>query len=117
MADNGGQQVGFDVVIGAPGAKESLSEVATSSRSAGDAIVDLAKKTDATTIAFQQWGKESTVAAQRNAALAAAGVSLDEVIARLNGTVQTSTGAMKQQGDQLAQNINRYAESRSMVLA
>lgn len=102
-ANGGGNEVGFDVVIGAPGAKESLADVASSSRTAGDAVIDLAKKTDATTQAFVEWGKQSTVAAQRQAALAAAGVSLDEVIARLNGTVKSNTDQLRQQSSQMAQ--------------
>jgi hypothetical protein len=103
----------LDVVVGSPGSKETLDATSASLRSTGQAAVENAQAIDRNTAAFERW-KATQTAAQTQAAagtqainqmtaaqrsLAEQGVSLERVLAAVNGETVKATATNAQYVD------------------
>jgi hypothetical protein len=120
---SGAQVAGLDVVVQMPGIEQTKSAGVSALRDITSAAKENAAAVDANTssvdanrAAYQRWRAEGTAAQQRAEALKAAGVSLEQVLAKLGATTQESTAAVQQQNTALQASADRYNENRAVVL-
>lgn len=117
MSDSGsGQGVGFDIIITAPGAEQTLDATGSALTNVGTAALKSAEGLDAHNVAaqrvvdvteqlaraeaeqkgaFEQSQAAVTEMTASQKSLAAAGVSLEQVLAAVNGTTKSATASAR----------------------